>query len=124
MSSSSNLEIYNVLKKKNILIYDLVKWHFEKILTGINKRLTFKRKFTDPFVATLSREIHATIFMKFIEQFVTLFNHLDFLPSAKIIKKGQVTFYRIEFKHLRTFVHHFQNLTGVMQSALAEYNLK
>jgi len=120
-SRFQELETYEVLKQKNVLVFEIVKWHFQKILSGVNKRLTLKRKFTDPFIASLSREIISNVFFEVYRAVRDFVPFYGFKTSCERNKKGKVVQYHIEFVHLGTFIHHFKELTGLPKTSIKNF---
>ena len=53
-----SLQSYEVLKRHNNASCELIEWHFTEIAKSIKRKITLKRKVTDPFTCTVSRDIH------------------------------------------------------------------
>ena len=110
------LDTYEVLKTNNVLVYDITKWHFEKFLIAINKRLTLKRKYTDPFKVTTTREINKTVFYEIFRALRDFVPHTGITASTEKNKKGSIALYKIQFNHFGTFIYHSSLLTGLSKS--------
>lgn len=58
------MESYDRLKEKKIDISCLLEWHFRNICHLINRRITFKQKYKNPWTVEVSEHIHRQIFFE------------------------------------------------------------
>ena len=106
------LETYEVLKKHKSDSYELVSWHFSEILKSINRKITLKKKLTEPFLCTVVREIHVNIFYQIFRAIrdykITFGTETSELRNSK----KQVTSYSVKFSHFGAFRYHLGQLSG------------
>ena len=62
MAHFKPLETYKVLREKDIKISTIIEWHFEEVLKSLNRKISLKRKYKDPFTCIVFRELHTETF--------------------------------------------------------------
>ena len=88
----------------------MVKWHFIEILASIQRRITLKRKFKDPFTCVVYRDIHKNIFY---QAFRAIRDYpIQFGTFTEVLrnKKNVIIGYSIKFEHLGAFKFHLKQL--------------
>ena len=116
------LETYEVLRSYDCKIFTIIQWHFEEILKGINRKLTLKRKFTDPFTCTVSREIFKDTFYQVFRAIrdykITVGTYTNVIRN----KKKVITGYSFRFVHFGAFKYHFSQL-AITEKSVVEQSL-
>ena len=118
-STFKPLESYTVLKGKDLKTFDIIKWHFERFLSAIKKRLTLKRKFHDPFLVNTTREINSFVFYEAYRAVRDYVISRGFTATCEKNKKGKVLSYNITFTHLGTFIFHLSQLSGLNKTEVS-----
>jgi len=62
MASFKPIETYEVLRSQKCSISTIIEWHFEEVLKSINRKISLKWKYKDPFTCTVFRELHRDTF--------------------------------------------------------------
>jgi hypothetical protein len=62
MASFKPIETYEVLRAQKCSISTIIEWHFEEVLKSINRKISLKWKYKDPFTCTVFRELHRDTF--------------------------------------------------------------
>lgn len=120
---NSPLDTYKVLKSHKSSTFNLVKWHFEDILKSIKRKLTLKRKYSDPFTCNVSRDIHH-------DTFYQVFRCIrDYVPSIAVYtevkrNKKKVTGYNIKFEHIGPFTFHLSQLAEELKDTVSSEFLR
>jgi len=109
---------YVQLDSKKIEVIKLLHWKFESIVKSLNRRLTFRQKYKNPWMVELTETIHRDIFVqafKAIRDFPT-----EFGRALQVVRdrKGTGTHYKITFHHLGCFRHHIHKLSGISKDEL------
>jgi len=114
-----SLQSYEVLKRHNNASCELIEWHFTEIAKSIKRKITLKRKFTDPFTCTVSRDIHKTIFY---QAFIAVRDYETKFGTQTAVsrnKKNIVTGYSITFEHFGAFKFHLSKLCNQSKQEVA-----
>lgn len=113
------MESYERLKSKKIDVVNLLEWHFTTICKSINKRLTFRQKYKNPWTIELFERVHRGVFIeafKAIRDFTVEFGRTIAVTRDK---KGVATKYIITFTHLGAFKHHLHKLSNLSKDNIA-----
>ena len=68
-------DAYEKIKAKNIGIYTLLQWHFEKTLKSIHRNITTRESLRRPWAIEVKREVQFKLFYEF-------FKAIDFYRTA------------------------------------------
>jgi len=112
------MESYDKLKEKKIDVSRLLEWHFSTICRSIQRRITFKQKYKNPWTVEVLEHIHREIFIasfKAIRDYVTEFGRTY---NVKRDRRGNGTSYKIAFTHLGTLKQHLHKLSGLSKSEI------
>ena len=60
---SCNLD-YTLLEAKTVALKDLWKWHMVRIINSVNRKISFKQKFKDPWQVTVQEFVYADCFIQ------------------------------------------------------------
>ena len=107
---------YDRLTLKKIDVIKLLNWHFEKILKSINRKITFRQKYKNPWAVEVTEVLHRDIF---IQAFIAIRDFaVEFGRTLKVVrdKKGTGTHYTITFSHLGCLRYHLHKLSGLEKS--------
>ena len=105
------LETYEVLKSNQTSIFEIVQWHFEEIIKGINRKISLKKKYKDPFTCIVTRDIHPSTFYQVFRAIRDY--KITFGTKAEVFKnkRKQVTGYSLSFTHFGALKFHLCQLT-------------
>lgn len=115
-----SLDTYKVLQEEKTSIYEIVNWHFVKILKLLNNRLSLKRRFKNPFLSTVSREINKEIFYRAYRAVRDFPSSIGQSCHTERNKKGTILSYNLKFSHRGTFVHHLSKLCRLSHGEVKE----
>lgn len=102
------LETYQVLANKHVKTYEIIQFHFKKILQGIYRRLTFKQKFKNPWVAEVGEYICPEVFYEYYKAIRDFKISFGRTTEVKRNKQGKPTSYTIKFNHLGCMNFHLK----------------
>ena len=109
---------YERLSSKKIDVSNLLQWHFTNIVKSINRRLSFRQKFKNPWTVELTEIIHRDLFVQAfiaIRDFPATFGRVVYIEKDK---KGVSKKYTITFTHLGCMRHHLHKLSGIPKTEL------
>ena len=109
----SSLQSYDCLKSHQLNTYTIIKWHFSSIIKSVNRKLTLKRKFKDPFTCTISIIIHKEIFYQAFRAVRDYYIRTGQETEIKKNKQGKITGYSLKFIHFGVFKYHLEQLSGI-----------
>ena len=107
-------EPYNELKSKKIEIIELLNYHFSEIAISINRKITEKEKFRNPWQISLERTIHQSLYI----QFYKAVRDYKIVYGRKINHKryssGDLKEIIITFEHFGCFIFHLSQISGIL----------
>lgn len=119
------LETYRILREHSISTNTLVSWHFKSILKSINRKITLKQSFINPFTVTISETIHNSIFYQayiairdFQEQ------NVDVFTKTEKDKKGNCKSHEIIFTSIDAVILHLTKLTSTTEEEEGNQNIR
>ena len=59
--------VYKSLKEKNIKVFEVLQYHLNRIVIGIQRKISFKQTFTKPFQIEIVEYLEATCFYQFFK---------------------------------------------------------
>ena len=97
--------VYQKLSSKQIEVSRILKFHFERIVRSVNRKIVFRQSFTRPWTVEVSEPVSLEIFY---EWFKAVSDFSNFGRTVSIIrnKKREPKEYRISFTHFGTFKFH------------------
>ena len=107
------LETYDELKKKKIDVFMILKFHFDRIVTGINRKLTFKHKLYNPWTIEIIEFIAPNVFYEFYRAVRDYKIQSGFTAVTVKNKKKIPTEYILTFTHKGVFNFHIQQIKDV-----------
>ena len=121
MSFPKPLQSYEILNKHQIETGKLIEWHFIEIVKSLKRKITLKRKFTNPFTCTVTRDLHKNTFyevFRAVRDFEVKFGtHTSVLRN----KKNCITSYTIIFEHFGALKFHLSKLTKKDKTEVVEF---
>lgn len=114
MSIHKPLESYKSLREKKCLIANTINWHFEEVLKSIGRKVTLKRKFKDPFICTVYREIYIDTFKQVFRAVRDYKTNIGFTTATKTTGRrgSKVSEYSLTFTHLGVAKFHLAQLVN------------
>ena len=109
MANSSSYERLSVQKYDVSIILD---WHFKSIIGNINRRLSFKQRFKNPWKIEVTEKIHRDIFIKAFQAIRDYDIEYGRTYSVKRDKNKICVLYNICFTHLGALKFHLHKLSG------------
>lgn len=104
------MNTYEILDNHKAETCKLVEWHFTEVTKSIKRKITLKRKFSDPFTCTVNRDLHKDIFYQVFRAIRDYKIQFGTLTEVTRNKKNIVTSYSIFFEHLGSFKYHISKL--------------
>jgi len=108
----SILLTYEVLKNKDIKIYELLSWHFQKILNSIRRKISPRERYHNPWMVIISREIKFSIFWEYFRAVRDYHTAFGRTCEVQRTKKGLISKVIVTFTHLGSFKLQLQEITG------------
>ena len=112
---------YEKIKAKNIGIYTLLQWHFEKTLKSIHRNITTRESLRRPWAIEVKREVQFKLFYEF-------FKAIDFYRTAfgrtikvEKDKKGYIKTIEIKFIHYEAFILHIHEISALTKGEIKNY---
>lgn len=90
---SGVLDTYNVLRQKEIRLASLLSWHLKEVLKSLNRKISCKEKYRNPFSIEVVRDIHESIFQEYfraIKDYSTEFGRTIIESKTKKGKRKSV----------------------------------
>jgi len=111
---------YEHLKSKSVQVVDLLKYHFSEIVSSINRRITQKERYRNPWKITFDRTIHSSLYLPFYKALRDY--EIDFgrKISVKRCSRGNIKNIDIVFSHFGCFVFHLSQVLGIEKDKLRE----
>lgn len=112
---NSPLETYDVLREKDVKVFEIVQFHLERISIGINQKISFKQKYKNPWTIEVVEFIQKSIFYEFfraVRDYKISFGRN--ISTIKDKKKNSTSFI-IEFTHYGCMRYHFTQSTTFTQ---------
>lgn len=110
---SDLIDSYAELDEKNILVINLIKFHFDTILTSLNRKIQAKQTLYNPFKVVINERVHSEIFLavyKAIRDFRTAYGRELIVKKDK---SGIIKEISIIFHHLGSLKFHLSNLSSL-----------
>lgn len=104
---------YETLKEKNVKIVDILKFHIDFILDSINRKITEKQAFKNPWKVFVERSISRHLFLPFykaIKNFHTETGRTIEVTRYKS-RLSPLKEIKITFIHIGTFVFYFGSVS-------------
>lgn len=115
------LDTYSVLSDHKQKSFDLIKWHITEVLKSIKRKLTLKRKYSDPFTAVVIRDIHSDTFYQLFRCIRDFRSQVGIKTKTEKNKKGKPTLRMITFSHFGHFRFHVGKLTGLSEREVKDH---
>ena len=105
-------EPYGALEEKKIDIKGILSFHVLKILGSLNRRITLKEKFKNPWIVEFGEQIHFRVFSEWFKDISDY--RIEFRGTINIKRnsKKKPSNYTIAFKHFGCFKFHFEKIVG------------
>ena len=104
------VDTYAVLKNDASPTLPILKFHFEKLLANVKRKISKKPTLNNPWCIQVSREIHVSVFLKFYKALrdfkIRTFRTID----VKKNKKGETKQITIMFFHQGPLVFHLRQV--------------
>ena len=98
------LDTYKVLNEHKCSTSTFINWHITEVLRSIKRKLTLKRKYSDPFTVVVVRDIHKDVFYELFRCIRDFRSGVGIETKTERNKKGQPTVRSIIFTHFGHFV--------------------
>ena len=115
MSSSSN----DVLDEREVAVKEILDFHTCKIIESVNRRITFKETFKNPWCSQAAENIHFGVFYEWFKAIEDFHIHFGRTTEIKRNKKRKPTEYTINFTHFGCLKFHIEKIIG--KDKLAKY---
>lgn len=108
----SCLDVYAVLEKRQTSTSQLIHTYIHKMLDDVSRKIIFKEKYHDPWIASCFIFMPFTVFLEFFKVI------RDYVPNfgkstKKILDaKANTKEIIISFTHMGTFLYHMRRLSG------------
>jgi len=112
------MESYERLQLKEFKVASVVNWHFESIIKSINRRISFRQKFKDPWTIVIEEKIFPDTFIQAFKAIRDYKSEFGRTYSVKRDRNGHGLNYVIRFTHLGSLRLHFHKLSGVDKSTI------
>ena len=104
-------ESYERLKTKKIDAVSLIEWHFANICHSINRNITFRQKFKNPWVVEVSERIQRDIFIEAFKAIRDFKIEYGRTINIQRDKSGVGVRYTITFNHFGSLKFHLSQLS-------------
>ena len=118
------LETYRILREHSLSTITLVSWHFKSILKSVNRKISLKQSFRNPFTVTLSETIHSTIFYHAFRAIRDFPQNVDVSTKTEKDKKGNCKTHEIVFKSIEALILHLTKLTSITEEEEEKQNIE
>ena len=105
-------ESYGSLEEKKIDIKSILSFHVLKILESLNRRITFKEKFKNPWTVEVGEHIHFSVFYEWFKAISDYKIEFGRTINIKRNSKNKPSNYTIVFNHFGCFKFHFEKIVG------------
>ena len=106
------LETYDELKKKKLDAFTILQFHFNRIITGINRKLTFKHKLHNPWIIEIIEFVAPNAFYEFFRAVRDYKIQSGFTAVTVKNKKKTPKEYILTFTHKGVFKFHIEQIQG------------
>ena len=118
------LDTYKVLNEHKCSTSTFINWHITEVLRSIKRKLTLKRKYSDPFTVVVVRDIHKDVFYELFRCIRDFRSGVGIETKTERNKKGQPTVRSITFTHFGHFRYHAQQLTALGEDDVKNFLAK
>ena len=106
------VESYGSLEEKKIDIKSILSFHVLKILESLNRRITFKEKFKNPWTVEVGEHIHFSVFYEWFKAISDYKIEFGRTINIKRNSKNKPSNYTIVLNHFGCFKFHFEKIVG------------
>ena len=101
----SGSKVYDRLESKEVQVLPVLSFHFKRAFESVYRKIIFKQKFVNPWVADVTEVIDPLVFYQW---FKAVSDFSDFGREVSIIRdnKNKPKEYLIKFNHFGTFKFH------------------
>ena len=103
---------YEEFKEQKVQLYAIIKFHLEILLGSLNRKITFRQKFKNPWSASSSLFVQRDVFFYCYRAIRD--HNISFGRTIENIKdkKGFVKSFTIKFVHLGTLKYHLSKVVN------------
>jgi len=100
-----------LLDGKQVDAINILEFHFSEIVKTINRRISTKQKYSNPWKIQLNRVIHHSCFIQFYKAIRDFKTHFFTTITTKKNKYGNTVFIEIHFSNVNVLKLHLDKIT-------------
>ena len=106
------MESYQILGTKQVGVKALLEWHTTSIVKSVNRKISFKQKFKNPWNIEVQESIYREVFMELFKAVRDYKIQYGRILDADRDRNGVGKIFKITFTHFGAFKFHLTQLSN------------